>query len=134
MDTSKRLFDELLELRPRIKVRRLPRHQMLNPACTFPARLWRCRTELHYKRTVARQGRFIVIHLLTPFLGSVSVTFPLPRVGEKYRETNGKGTQANGKDFGKEKPQTVKFAVRRGHEHGAGAPDCLRSTSLRPDH
>ncbi len=66
MDTSKRLFDELLELRPRIKVRRLPRHQMLNPACTFPARLWRCRTELHYKRTVARQGRFIVVHLLTP--------------------------------------------------------------------
>src|SRR5712692_1436032 len=49
-----------------------------------------------------------------PFLGSVSVTFPLPRVGEKHRETNGKSTQANGKDFGKEKPQTVKSADANG--------------------
>jgi hypothetical protein len=50
---------------------------------------------------------------ITSFLPRFRLAFPLPCGEEKTKEGNGKETPANGKDFGKEQPQTVKFVAKR---------------------
>ena len=131
MDTSEHLLDESPQLLPRVKTRCLSRHHVFDPTYIIAVHRFSRGLELHDKGAIAWQSWFSVVHLLTSFLGSVFVTFPLSRAREEYKEGNGKGTAANGKDFGKDLRETVIFVVRRGRANASKSESSMQSNSYK---